>query len=122
MLAMCHELNNDKTNALKYAGHVLEIDPNDFEMLLLYARCWSELGDEERIYHYVCRAIKNAEKLSPELPRWFFKMIKSLSIFKKFRGLENKARIEHSNNVKYREEWLEWAQKYKTWYEDKKFT
>ena len=116
MLAHCYEQKDDKISALNYASRVLEQDPNDFEMLMLSARFWSELGDEDRSYNYACRVIENAPQ-SYELPAWVLKILKALSKFNKFRGLENKAKTDWSNHEHYKKDSLKWAKQYKAWYE-----
>jgi tetratricopeptide (TPR) repeat protein len=117
MLAHCYEQKGDKVNALNYASRVLDQDPRDFEMLLLSARFWSELGDEERSYNYACRVIENAQEFTPAPPTWLLRLLKPLSIFKKFRGIENKAKIDWSNHANYKKDSVKWAKKYKEWYE-----
>ncbi len=119
MLAHCCEQKDDKINALNYASRVLDQDPNDFEMLMLSARFWSELGDEDRSYNYACRVVENAPQLYPELPTWVLKILKALLTFKKFRGLEDKAKNDWSNHEHYKKDSLEWAKQYKAWYEVK---
>ena len=59
MIAFCYEWNGDIANAIIYADKFLARFPNGLDMLLLSARYWATNGDDERSYHFVCRAIEN---------------------------------------------------------------
>lgn len=121
MLAFCYEWKGDIAQAIIYADKFLSRFPSDLQMLLLSARYWAQSGDEERAYQFVNRALENSDEKTHEIPRWPFKLLKPLSIFfKKLRGLEEKAERGEQINRKYREDQLNWAKEYKTWYESKR--
>jgi tetratricopeptide (TPR) repeat protein len=120
MLAVCYEWKGDIAQAIIYADKFLSRVPNELNMLLMSARYWAQSGDEERTYTCVCRAIESANKKEPEIPRWLFWLMKPLSIFKKFRGLEKKAELDAQSYRDYKKNQLDWAKKYKAWYESKK--
>ena len=122
MLAFCYEWKGDLAQAIIYADKFLTRVPNNLPMLLLSARYWAKSGDEERTYKFVCRAIENAAIKEPDIPRWIFWIIKPLSIFKKFRGFEEKALRDEQSYREYKTDQLHWARKYKTWYESKQST
>jgi tetratricopeptide (TPR) repeat protein len=122
MLAFCYEWKGDIARAIIHADNFLNRFPNDLQMLLLSARYWAQSGDEERAYGFVCRALENAHEKAYKVPKWFFKLLKPLSIFKKFRGLEEKVERGEQINGKYREDQLNWAKQYKAWYESNKST
>jgi hypothetical protein len=119
MLALCYEWKGDIAQAIIYADKFLTRVPNDLVMLLLSARYWAESGDDERTYKFVCRALENANKKDPEIPRWLFWLIRPLSIFKKFRRIEKKAQLDAQSYKDYKTNQLNWAKKYKVWYESK---
>lgn len=116
-LAFCHEWKGDTGRAVFYADRLLARFPNDLDMLLLTARYWSESGDEERTYRFVCRAIEHSAEKTPGIPSWLFWLMKPLTILKKFRDLEDQARYDIQGCRKYRVDHLIWANEYKTWYE-----
>ncbi len=119
VIAVCYEWKGDIAQAIIYADKLLTRFPNDLEMLLLSARYWAKSGDEERTYQFVRRALENSNEKTYEIPKWPFKLMKPLSVFKKFRGLEERAKKDEKNYQKNREEQLNWAKQYKAWYESK---
>lgn len=122
MIAMCYEWKGDIAQAIIYADKLLNRFPNDLEMLLLSARYWAQSGDEDRTYQFVNRALEHSNEKTHEIPKWPFKLMKPLSIFKKFRGLEEKSEKDEQIFRKDREEQLNWSKQYKAWYESKKAT
>lgn len=122
MLVFCYEWKGDIAQAIIYADKFLARFPNDLQMLLLSARYWAQSGDEERTYQLVNRALENSNEKTYEIAKWPFKLMKPLSIFKKFRELEEKAAKGEQINRKYREDQLNWAKQYKAWYESKQAT
>ena len=119
MLAFCYEWKGQSGRAILYADKVLARFPDNFDMLLISARYWSE-SDDERAYQFVCRALENTAQAASDFPRWLLWLMKPLAIFKKYRGLEEKARGDATAHKKYKEEHLNWAREYKAWYELKK--
>jgi tetratricopeptide (TPR) repeat protein len=123
MLALCYEWKGEIESALQYANKRLAQNPNDYEMLLLAARCWSERENEDQTYNYVCRAIENVPYSEPpEPPRVVFSIFKLLSLFKRFRALDSKAKKDNAAYNEYHKENIEWAFNYKEWYEAKNGT
>jgi len=119
MLAYCYEWGGDIANSIIYADKYLSRFPNDLDMLLLSARYWSTSGDEERSYNFVCRAMENRTEKPTEIPNWLFFLLKPISILKKYRGLETKAKEGVQIDKQWKTDNLEWARQYKTWYESK---
>ena len=120
MLAFCYEWPDNMEFALKYANKQLSQDPTDFHMLLLSARCWDELNDEKQAYIYACRALENIPQSEPkDMPKLGQMILKLLSIFKRYRGIDTRAKEGDLEYAKYHKECIEWARKYKQWYEDK---
>lgn len=119
-LAFCHELKGETGRAVFYADKILARFPNDLDMLLLSARYWSESGDEERTYRFACRAIENSAEETPAIPGWLLWLIKPLTVFRRFRGLEEKAVHDSRAHRQYRLDHLKWAHEYKKWYEWKR--
>ena len=117
MLAHCYEWKGDVGSAIEYANRVLVADPTDFSMLLLAARYWSAKHDEDRTYHYACRALDNPPNTNPEIPKWVFWILKPLYIFKKFRNFEEKCRKDFEKDENKDKENLDWAREYKRRYE-----
>ncbi len=119
MLAYCYEWGGDIANSIIYADKYLARFPNDLDMLLLSARYWATSGDEERSYHFVCRAIENRSETPAEIPNWLFWLLKPFSLLKKYRGLEKNAKEGVQINKQWKADNLEWAKRYKEWYESK---
>ncbi len=119
MLAYCYEWVGDIANSIIYADKYLARSPNDLDMLLLSARYWAKSGDEERSYHFVCRAIEYRLETQTEIPKWLFWLLKPFSILKRYRGLEKNAREGVQINKQWKSDNLEWAKRYKEWYESK---
>ena len=119
-LAHCYEWNGEIELALQYANKCLAQDPTEFQMLLLVARCWCEKKNDEQTYNYVCRAIENVPYSEPEeSPKIFYLILKCLSVFKRFRGIEARARKGMLKWRKDHKESVQWALNYKRWYESK---
>jgi len=120
MLAACYEWKGDMETALKYANQTLAQNPKNFYMLLLAARYWSNKDDEDQTYNYACRALENVPREEFENIRKVINFIFGLcSIFKKYRGLEARAKKDEIEFKKYYKESIEWAIQYKQWYEAK---
>lgn len=119
MLANCYEWKEDMEKAIEYANKVLVTNPTDFSMLFLAARYWSSLKDIDRTYHYACRAVENPPEVLPEIPRWIFWFFKPLSIFPRFRNLEERMKKDVAKHKLRGMDDLKWAKKYKKWYEVK---
>ena len=115
-LAICYEWKGESELAIMYADNVLARFPNDLDMLLVAARYWSEI-DDDRAYPFVCRTLENEARTTSGVPTWLLWLMKPLSIFGRFRGIEEKARNDMQAHGKYKEEQLAWAREYKTWYE-----
>ncbi len=120
MLAICHELNGDRDEAFHYANKQLALDPNDYDILLLMARYWSESNDEDKTYYYVCFALKNITTSTTEIPNGIYWLLKPLSIFRKFRRFEVWAKTNNLKHDKNEKDHIDWAKQYKEWYEGKK--
>jgi tetratricopeptide (TPR) repeat protein len=120
MLAFCYEWKGDIAQAITYADKFLTRFPDDLEMLLLSARYWAQSGDEEKTYQFVRRALENSSVKTHKIPKWSFKLMKPLSFFKKFRGLEEKAEKDEQTFRKNREEQLNRAKQYRAWFESNK--
>jgi len=119
MLAHCYEWKKDMESAIEYANRVLGVVPTDFSMLLLAARYWSRQTDNDRTYHYACRALEHPPEPSPEIPQWNFWILKPLSVFPKFRNFEKKAKKDMARHEMKDKDNLKWAKEYKEWYEIK---
>lgn len=66
LLATCHYLSENRTDALKYFNMALKIAPNDFEIINNLSLLSFERDDFESAYSYALRAIQiNPNKSSP---------------------------------------------------------
>ena len=119
MIAQCYEWKGDTDSAIEYANKLLVIDPGNLDALLLAARYWQHQGDEERTYHYANRAAQNPPGELPPIPKFVYWIVKSLSIFPRFRRLREASAASLKNAEKKDRERFEWAVKYKEWYEAK---
>ena len=118
MIAKCYEWKGEPEKAIEYAEKKLAIEPNDFEMLMLYARYWNNKEDDEMTYKYVCRVVENPPEPFEGIPDWGFRLLKPFELFlKRFKGIEAKARKDFSDDEINREENLKWAGDFKEWYE-----
>jgi tetratricopeptide (TPR) repeat protein len=120
MIALCYGWKGDLEHAIPYANKRLAHDPTDFHMLLLSAKYWSNNGNEDQTYNYVCRVLENVPRSEPEdMHKSFYWLLKFLSIFKRFQGLQSVAKESQVGYEKYYKDNIEWARQYKEWYEAK---
>ncbi len=119
-LAFCYERKGDRETAMEYVNRQLAQYPNDFYMLLIAARYWSEKENDDQTYNYTCRALENAPRGEPDdVPKVAYFIFKVFSIFKKYRKLPHKAKESNLAFKQYYKESIEWAWHYKQWYEEK---
>lgn len=118
MLAICHEWNGQKDLAFKYANQRLAQDPDDFQMLLVAARYWAEHNNVEETYNYACRILEVPPPVeAADMPKFVILVLRLLSKLKKYQGIVTRAdegTTEYNKNIR---ESVDWAKKYKEWYE-----
>ena len=120
MIALCYEWKGDLENAVQYANKSLAINPIDFDMLMLAARYWRKMNDDDKTYHYACRIIENPPEPFPSIPKWLFWVVKPLSlIFKGLRNIEERSTNDFAENERNNAKGVEWAKEFKIWYESK---
>lgn len=117
MLATYYDKVGNSEAAIESATKALAILPTDFEMLVLAAGHWHEQKDHERAYHYVCRAVENPPKTGPGVAKLILPILRVVSVFKKYRNIEKRAREEMANHEHNARARLDWARGYKSWYE-----
>ena len=105
--------------ALEYANKVLDLQPTDYEMIMLAARYWSSLNDVDKTYYYACRAVENYPQSIPELPDFAYWILKIFTIFPKLRNLDKEARKSFAKHKNRRLQDLKWAHDFIKWYEAK---
>jgi len=89
-------------------------------MLMLAARYWSKMDDDDRTYHYVCRIVENPPEPFPVIPKWLFWIVKPFSlIFKGLRNIEETSINDVAENEKNKDKSIKWAKDFKDWYESK---
>lgn len=123
-LAMLAEYSNrleQQNKAIEYAKQALEIDPNSLSMSRLLADIYYKLEEYDHAYDYVNRALSvhPTHKYRSYRTTPLSWLIKIVALLPKYRGLYQKSTNEFKALDAYEKEWLEWAQEYKTWYEEK---
>ena len=118
MIASCYDWTKNVDLAYEYSEKALAISPNDLTMLMLSAKYWINKSDYEKAYKYACQMqeVKPIVRLS--IPAWVLYFFKPLSIFPRYRNIDKavKQDIEYSKDPNRKE--IEWAEKYKKWYEE----
>ena len=118
MLAICYEWNDQKDLAFNYANQRVSQDPNDFQMLLVTARYWAANNNSKETYNIVCRILENAPSVeTANMPKLFIAVLRLLSKFKKYQGIESRAIEDTEEYNKDIRESIAWAKKYKEWFE-----
>lgn len=120
MLAQYYEKSGHSDASMEHATKALAIVPTDFDMLMLVASYWHEQKDHDRTYHYVCRVLDSSPQRAPGMvKKLILSMLKMLSSFKKYRHVEQRAKEELANHEHNSKACLDWAEAYKTWYEER---
>jgi len=118
MIARCHEGAGDLDSAITAANDALSIDSGHFYSLQLLARVHLARKDYENAKEYVQRALQSYPEPLPGPPRFFFWILRVLSVFPAIRRVEEQARADLEDPNKDTKEWYEWAKKYLKWYEE----
>ncbi len=118
MIARCHEGAGDLDAAIAAANNALSIDSGHFYSLQLLTRVYLVRKDYEKTKEYVQRALQSYPEPLPGPPRFFFWILRILSVFSAIRRVDKQAREELEHPNKDTEEWYEWAKKYLKWYEE----
>ena len=118
MIARCYESAEDLDSAIGAANAALALNGEHFESLQLLARVYLTRSDYEKTKDYVQRALRNYPEPLPGSPRFFFWVLRVLSIFPAIRRLEKAAKEDLSDPNKDAKEWYDWAKKYLSWYEE----
>ncbi|HWR57730.1 MAG TPA: hypothetical protein VN328_02475 [Thermodesulfovibrionales bacterium] len=107
---------DDLDNAISYSEKALWRNPNHFHTLLLLSSIYESKKDYERTYDYVKKALANPPPPPPRPPKWFNRLMKIYLTIIRRRSMESEL-IDMCQMEPEDREWLDWAKKFKEWYE-----
>jgi tetratricopeptide (TPR) repeat protein len=116
MIARCYEGAEDLDSAIGAANDALSFDSEHFESLQLLSRVYLSRKDYEKTKDYVQRTLQNFPEPLPGPPRFFFWVLRVLSIFPAIKRLEEAAKEDLADPNKDTKQWYDWAKKYLKWY------
>lgn len=110
---------DDLDNAINYAGKALWRNPNHFHSLLLLSSIYESRKDYEKTYQYVKRALANPPPPLPPPSKWFNRFMRTFLAITGRRSMESELSDMYQMEPEDRE-WLDWATKFKEWYENER--
>ncbi|MBW9276084.1 MAG: tetratricopeptide repeat protein [Candidatus Thiodiazotropha sp. (ex. Lucinisca nassula)] len=120
LIATCQELKEDYEEAILSAETALKCDKKHFDSLVILSRIYLNRNEHEKAREYVLRGLEAYPEPIPGPPKFFFTILKLLSIIPKFSRVYKQAEEEISNPNKSNEKWFQWAKEYLAWYERSK--
>ncbi|PCI46598.1 MAG: hypothetical protein COB51_06890 [Moraxellaceae bacterium] len=121
LIVMSYELKGDIDNAFAYAQKALNFWPNDFQMLVLSAKYWHRQKHEKNTYLYVSKSVENPpQNVNLSFMKYLSWLLKPFALLsKRIRHVQESIHEDFVDEDANENEDLEWAKKYKEWYESK---